>query len=335
MHPAWLGRDRTALRLLSVASVAALTLAACSSPSATKSSSASSTASTTSTSTPSDSTPSTSKNSSAGVEFYVSIGDSYAAGYQPSGPLAGMTDTNGFAYQIPRLALQKGFDFKLVNFGCGGATTTSIIESVGCPQTLLGPGATPYPGQTQAAAADAFLRSHRGHVGLVTVSISGNDVTGCASAVQPDPCVVNAIKTIKKNMAILLSGLRSAAGPTVRIVGTTYPDVILGLYLSKTASSKSLAELSVTAFKDLINPTLKAEYARIGGSFVDVTAATGAYGSLTQMTELPPYGDIPLPVAKVCELTFFCQYHDIHPRTAGYTIIAKLVVGVLPAPVGD
>jgi hypothetical protein len=142
--------------------------------------------------------------------------------------------------------------------------------------------------------------------------------------------VSTAIKTIKKNMGILLAGIRSAAGPSVPIIGTTYPDVILGLYLSKSASSRSLAELSVTAFKDLINPALKAEYTAVGGSFVDVTAATGAYGPLTQMTNLPPYGTIPVPVAKVCELTFYCQYHNIHPRTAGYTIIAKLVVGALP-----
>jgi lysophospholipase L1-like esterase len=321
MNFAVFGRVTPPFRFLLAAMVAALVLAACSSPPATS---------------PSAPTSSTSKTSAAqSAEFYVSLGDSYAAGYQPTGPHSGMTDMNGFAYQVPRLAIAKGFDFKLVNFGCGGATTASIIDSVGCPKVLLGPGATPYPGQTQAAAAEAFLRSHRGHVGLITVSISGNDVTACASAAQPVSCVATAIKTIKKNMRILLSGVRSAAGPSVQIVGTTYPDVILGTYLSKTASSRSLAELSVTAFKDLINPTLKAEYASVGGDFVDVTAATGAYGPLTQMTDLPPYGEIPVPVAKVCELTFFCQYHDIHPRTPGYTIIAKLIVGALPNPVGD
>ncbi len=37
-----------------------------------------------------------------------------------------------------------------------------------------------------------------------------------------------------------------------------------------------------------------------------------------------------MPVAKVCQLTFFCQYHDIHPRTAGYRVIAELVVDALP-----
>lgn len=297
--------------------VAALALEACSSSSAT-----------TPPSTSSKSTSSTQATKTA--ELYVSLGDSYAAGYQPTGPHSGMTDIHGFAYQVPALAAQKGVDLKLVNFGCGGATTTSIIDSIGCPKALLGPGATPYPTQTQAAAAEAFLRAHRGHVGLVTVSISGNDVTACASVTKPIPCVAAAITTIKKNVGTLVSGLRAAAGPNVPIVGTTYPDVILGLYLALGGSERTLAELSVTAFKNLINPTLKALYTSVGGTFVDVTAATGAYGPLTQMTDLPPYGSIPVPVAKVCELTYFCQYQDIHPRTAGYTIIAKLVVGALP-----
>jgi lysophospholipase L1-like esterase len=305
-------RLRAPLRFVSMAVVAALALAACSASAATTPSSTSKT------------------NALKAVELYVSLGDSYAAGYQPTGPNSGRTDTNGFAYQVPALAAAKGFNFKLVNFGCGGATTTSIIQSVGCPQSLLGPGATPYPTQTQAAAAEAFLRSHRGHVRLITVSISGNDVTGCASVGKPIPCVATAVTTIKRNMSILLSGLRSAAGPTVPIIGTTYPDVILGLFLSKKASVRSLAVLSVTAFKDLINPALKAEYSAVGGTLVDVTAATGAYGPLTQMTELAPYGRIPVPVAKVCELTFYCQWQNIHPRTAGYTVIAKLIVGALP-----
>lgn len=262
------------------------------------------------------------------VLLYVSLGDSYAAGYQPTGPHSGRTGTNGFAYQIPALAARKGYDLKLVNFGCGGATTTSILSSVGCP--LLGPGATPYPTESQAAAAEAFIRAHSGDIGLITVSIGGNDVTPCASASEPTACVVAAVKTINKNLSVLLAGLRVAAGTSVPIVGTTYPDVILGLDLSKSAASRSLALVSVTAFKDLINPALKKQYDSVGGTFVDVTAATGAYGSMTATTDLAPYGTIPVPVAKVCELTFFCQYQDIHPRTAGYTIIAKLVVGTLP-----
>ena len=39
-------------------------------------------------------------------------------------PGRGHNTRNGFAYQLPGLAKPRGYNFKLVNFGCGGATTT-------------------------------------------------------------------------------------------------------------------------------------------------------------------------------------------------------------------
>ena len=61
-----------------------------------------------------------------------------------------------------------------------------------------------------------------------------------------------------------------------------------------------------------------------------MTEATGGYGSLTQLTTLPPYGRIPVPVAKVCELSYYCQYRDVHARTSGYRLIAELIAKTLP-----
>lgn len=262
-------------------------------------------------------------------QYYVSLGDSYAAGFQPTGPKGvGHTTTNGFAYQLPRLASARGYQLTLVNFGCGGATTASILHTRGCP--LLGPGAPSYPRQTQAAAAEAFLTGHPGKIGLVTVSIGGNDLTACATSPDPIGCVSKALATINTDLGVLLPALRAAAGPYVPIVGTTYPDVILGDYLSANPASKSLASVSVAAFMGLINPALQKDYAAVGASFVDVTAATGAYTPFSQTTDLAPYGTIPVAVARVCQLTFFCKYQDIHPRTVGYTEIATLIAATLP-----
>jgi len=64
-------------------------------------------------------------------------------------------------------------------------------------------------------------------------------------------------------------------------------------------------------------------------SFVDVTAATGAYGPF-DTTVLAPYGTIPTPVGRVCRLTFFCTLLDIHMTTAGYGLIARLEAAKLP-----
>jgi hypothetical protein len=76
---------------------------------------------------------------------------------------------------LPRLAARRGYRLVLVNFGCGGATTTSLIENRGCSPVALGPGGRAYPGRTQLAAAERFLRAHRRRTALVSVSIGGNE----------------------------------------------------------------------------------------------------------------------------------------------------------------
>ena len=253
--------------------------------------------------------------------YYVSLGDSYSVGYQP-----GLGATPGYTAVVARAT-----HLTLVNFGCGGATTTSLISSIGCPNVLPHTaGAVSYPTTTQAAAAEAFLTAHRGHIGLITVSISGDDVTACATQPNPISCVSNAVASITKNVTSLATALRSAAGPGIPLIGLTYPDVILGAYVypkqPPPAGAVSLAKLSVVAFKSLINPALAKAYAAANGSLVDVTKATGAYIPLTETTRDSPYGTVPVAVANVCSLTWFCAKGNIHATTKGYTLIGRLVV---------
>ena len=219
----------------------------------------------------------------------------------------------------------------LVNFGCGGATTTSLVSSVGCPDVLPHTaGGVTYPTTTQETAALSFLNAHRGHIGLITVSIGGNDVTACASQANPISCVSTAVAGITKNVTSLAAALRSAAGPKVPLIGLTYPDVILGSYVypshPASAAALSLAKLSVVAFKSLINPALTKAYGSAQGSLVDVTKATGAYVPLTRTVRSRTYGTIPAAVASVCTLTWFCAQGNIHATTKGYTLIGRLVV---------
>jgi len=274
--------------------------------------------------------PSAAPAATPATPLYVSLGDSYATGYQPTAPGVGRATRNGFANQIPGLASKRGYRLKLVNFGCGGDTSASLLQrKVACRGPAVdGPS---YTGRTQIAAAERYLRAHRGAVTLVTISIGGNDVTFCARGV-PDPvkCVIDAVEGLKTNLGTIVRRVRAAAGPEVRIVGTTYPDVILGRYLTGRQADQDLARLSVVAFRSVINPALKAAYESVKGRLVDVTAATGAYGSFDQTTTFAPYGAIPVPVATVCRLTYFCQFGDIHARTSGYRVIAELVARTLP-----
>ena len=332
-HPP--GRARTGLpsapviaRL--VAAAAALLLAGCTSSSAGDPAPQSSTSpSTTAATSPPPRSPAAQPRSTGNL--YVSVGDSYAAGFQPTGRGTGRTTTNGFAYQAVRLAHARGYHLRLVNFGCGGATTTSVLHSPGCVTHFTGPGAPDYT-QPQADAAVAYRqgtprpggadhrvarrqRRHALHLGrrhgrlrhLGASRSCAATSASCWRACARPPGLPR----------------RSSARP-IRTSSS-------GKALSRDAADQRIARLSVLGFRGLINPALQATYASVGGKFADVTAATGAYIPLHRTTTLAPYGTVPVAVADVCRLTYFCQYEDIHPRTQGYAIIARLVADALPA----
>ena len=257
-------------------------------------------------------------------KYYVSLGDSYAVGYQPA-PTPGAT--GGYTAVVAEATR-----LKLVNFGCGGATTTSILEADGCVAPYGPPAATDaasYAGKTQAAAADEGFRRHRRDIGLITVTIGGNDVTACASNANPVTCVAGVLGELGPHVTTLAKGLRAAAGPKVPIIGLTYPDVILGQWVYPPGQvNQGLATLSVTAFKTLINPELEKAYGSAKAKFIDITADTDAYQPLTQTTTLAPYGAIPAAVAEVCNLTWYCQLGNIHAKTVGYQLIGQKILAV-------
>ena len=145
----------------------------------------------------------------ADPRYYLSVGDSYAVGYQPNGNL-----THGFAQQLLPKARKRGHDLTLVNLACGGATTTSILNRKGCSKDRRAVGTKSYAPLTQTQAAARFLRNHRGDVELVTISIGGNDITACGRGV-PDPiqCVaqtVTGINTTIVNPGFFRTGLLTA-----------------------------------------------------------------------------------------------------------------------------
>src|SRR4051794_20590967 len=90
-------------------------------------------------------------------QFYVSIGDSYAVGWQHPGLNQFGPSKQGFDREIPTLARKKHYKLELANFGCAGATTTSILHVKGCAADRRAIGGRPYE-STQAAAAKRFLR---------------------------------------------------------------------------------------------------------------------------------------------------------------------------------
>ena len=281
--------------------------------------------------------------------YYLSLGDSYSEGYQTP------TDTNGpgFTDKVAKKA-----HMTLENFGCGGATTTSLTTTTGCGGDQEVTHEVLYPTTTQEQAALNFIAANPGEIGLITVSIGGNDVTSCATNADPLSCVLAASTTIATNVDQLVASLNTALvannDTNVKLVGLTYPDVILGSDVYPTsAPDPILAGQSVTAF-NIINPTLEAAYTSVPyGSFVNVTSApyskgapgsksaidapsgdgtgtwifaTGAYTGPT--TKLKGFGTgVPDSVAEVCSLTYYCSISgDIHPNNKGYSFITSLLL---------
>lgn len=241
--------------------------------------------------------------------FYVSVGDSYAAGFE-----VGPGSPGGFATKVVEVVAPK-YELILRNFGCGGATTTSLMSSIGCGDALDSPGAESYPTMTQLAAALAFIHARHGRIGLITISIGGNDLDGSVDNVAP----------IAHNISIIAARLRAAAGSSVPIIGLTYPDIDLANWLSGPGGI-DIAEQSITAFRGTINPEWKAAYASSNVTFVDVTAAFGAYIPLSQLVTYSTYGEIPYAVDRICTLTGICTKMNLHPTNAGYSLIAQLIV---------
>ena len=235
----------------------------------------------------------------ADADVYVSIGDSYAAGFRPTDDGGTATTREGFAYLVADRSAAAGRPLALLNFACTGATSTDVLHRDGCEHWALGPGAPRYDDEPQADAALAALRERAEHVRLVTIVIGGNDVNACLppnhDALPPEAqaCLDNVFETLDGNLRTLLGRIREAVGPDVPVVGITYPDIFLGGYTFGDAPSRSFADASVEMFREGLNPTLRNAYTAAGASFLDLTQLTGAYDPLDRTVDQPPYGVVP------------------------------------------
>jgi lysophospholipase L1-like esterase len=288
----------------------------------------------------------------AALPYYLSLGDSYSIGYQPGLPGGG--GSPGYTAVVA-----KKEKLQLENFGCGGATTNSILWGFPDPSVpgsgtaaIPTPGcgdyaatdAVQYPTQTQEQAALSFIGTpaNFGKVAAVTVSISGNDVTACAGAANAITCVLAAKTAIVANVTQLATDLRSAldtnGDSTAKVIGLTYPDVILAATVNPGgAGTATLATESVAAFDDIINPALSAAYTGVAhGGFVNVTSApykkatAGDDSSATPLVKLAPYGALSPAVWEICKLTYYCSQQNIHANSKGYAFIGGLIVTAYP-----
>jgi lysophospholipase L1-like esterase len=247
--------------------------------------------------------------------YYLALGDSLAAGYQPDSSIG---PDQGYVPRVFQAFQAKVPNSELVNLGCGGATTTTLLS---------GGGACSYDAGSQLAAAEQFLRDHRGRVLLVTIDIGGNDINRCAATgTIDDVCAADAIGTVVTNLREIMRRLRLAA-PLVRMVGMTYYDPYLAAWLSG-AAGQALAQQSIGLTTQL-NEQLTAVYTARRARVADVEGAFDTT-DLATTTALAGVGQVPLAVARICTLTWMCTRQDIHPTSAGYEVIAQAFLAQTP-----
>jgi lysophospholipase L1-like esterase len=253
------------------------------------------------------------------VSYYLALGDSLSQGVQPDAAGASVETPQGYPDLVYATLRARRPALRLVRLGCPGETT----------QTMMHGGICRYPAGSQLAAATAFLRAHRGHVYLVTIDIGANDLEDCGnepSLTKLASCVTQLPKATA-NVATILASLRSAAGPGVRIVGTSYYLPALaewrnGLLGHVTAE---LSEKFAVAYDDL----LRHAYGQEGITVADVFGAfdTTDFGD---PIVVPGIGSVPRNVARICQWTWECapppRGPNQHANAAGYRVIANAVL---------
>jgi lysophospholipase L1-like esterase len=249
--------------------------------------------------------------------YYLSLGDSLAASFQPNGDR-----THGYAEQLYASLTDDQPKLRLVKLGCKGESTVSMRYGTQNPTDVLSCATSRgyddlYRKGTQLAEAVNFLEAHRGRVALVTIDIGGNDLLhldahGRVAFCLLEPAGCNKqTAAMARNLTAILRELKAAAGPGVPIVGMTYDDVWAPLCVSDAGRAFACNRF------DAFDRTLAATYA---AARVPVADVAGAFENDNLMSA----------AAHVCAWTWFCTRRDIHPNIAGYGAIARAFEQLVP-----
>lgn len=258
-------------------------------------------------------------------KYYVSLGDSVAAGWQPDPEtgVAGLTN-QGYADQLYRRLRDAIPGLMHKKMGCPGETTASMING-GCPHRgLLGYGTTPQT--SQLAQAAAFLAAHPGEIAFITIDIGVNDVLGCLAAADPPACAATTIgKQVAPNLVTIVGTLRAVTGGTVPIVGMNYYNPYLAVWLEGIPpdgpAGPGMAQLTNTLAAGL-NGALATVY---GHPALQVPVADVFTAFRTTRWQM--VGGEPFNVFRVCQYTWMCYgdppFANIHPNRRGAGVIAS------------
>jgi hypothetical protein len=168
-----------------------------------------------------------------GTDYYLSLGDSLAAGTNATGIGVAFTD-EGYAERLRAALAVEDPKLELVKLGCP-RESTSWMRFGSRPPTTVGSCGTPryyknvlYPRGTQLAEAVSFLQARKGKVALVTVDIGGGDLQRLDAQgdlaiclFEPAGCATQTA-AMAENLTASLVDLRAAAGDPVADVAGAF-----------------------------------------------------------------------------------------------------------------
>jgi lysophospholipase L1-like esterase len=252
-----------------------------------------------------------------GPRYYLSLGDSLALGVQPTATGASEPTSSGYPDRIYSVLRVHDPDWRLVKLGCSGETTHTMIDGGICR----------YPAGSQLSEAEQFLRAHRGHIGLITMDIGANDPNNCIIGNVPlskiTACMGTSINETLSDLRTIMSGLRSAAGPDVKILAMSYyvPELAGWFYGMSGKEIAVLTERLVAGYNRLLDAIYQHYDAQVANVF-------GAFHSsdFTDKVRLGRLGLVPRNVATICEWTWSCAQSprgpNEHANDTGYGVIA-------------
>jgi lysophospholipase L1-like esterase len=256
---------------------------------------------------------------------YLALGDSLAYGYHQGlfnsefPNVDATTFNHGYAddFLAAMTKLSNGQQ-QMINDGCPGETSDSMIDGGPVPGTCAKASPFPYAflhhaysGGSQLSDALAVIAAHPKQVNPITIDIGANDLlqaqTPCAIAGggvgTPGfvSCIQGTIGHVATNLASILGQIRALA-PNNEII-------VMGLYNPQINLLPLSDQLVTLGF----NPTMAGVAAQFGAFFADPFDA---------INHNPAF---PNEIASVCSLTAVCSAADIHPTDAGYQAIADVI----------
>jgi lysophospholipase L1-like esterase len=247
--------------------------------------------------------------------YYLALGDSYAAGYLAPGlPMDSQCQSStapGFVCVFYRYLKTINPQLQLDNLGDPGADSCE----------LAGAGHHCFDTAPKASPVDAgitLINDHPGQVSPITLTIGGNDLLPLLPAALVDPSgtaqkLPGIFERLQTNLDTILSRLRTAAGPDAEIIVTTQPNPLGGI--GSPPLPVGLPDLAKSAI-DHLNGVIKTEAAKYNTIVADSAAAFDAHpGGAATLTFVP----ISLASGNPANI-------NIHPTPDGYKVYGDTLI---------